>query len=137
MKGSQEWLRAFSCVCYRASMLPMLLALAMPQTSPLDAVSKGSVLYHHCQAALRMVNSDQGVSDEELASVRLCTSYLDGIADGLSITRKACTGNASREAILRVYIAFMDRNPPYFDMHKAEGAYVAMMASYACPAPKK
>ena len=109
-------------------MLVPLLALAI--LAPTD---KGSTLYTDCKAFVAMLNGNAKQEYSVAASAFRCAGYVDGIMDGADGLRGFCASNASTGTIVRVYIAYMDKNPKMFDEREGTGFMSALQEAYPCP----
>jgi hypothetical protein len=110
-------------------MLAPLLALAMQ----ISDASKGSALYSECKAYISYIDKT-GPSSNDFEGA-LCIGYISGFSDSANGDH-FCASEATMGTIVRVYIAYMDKNPKLFDAPKAVGLDSAMREAYPCPIKK-
>jgi len=111
-------------------MLAPLLALAMQLPSD---QGNGSGLYSACKAYVSFIDRTGQPSRE--FDEGTCIGYVSGYADSGNDER-FCASEATMGTIVRVYLAYMDKNPKLFDMPRAYGLELALRESYPCPAKK-
>jgi hypothetical protein len=113
----------------------LILALAVPfQSSAKSDTSQGTYLFHACQAAIQEMDHPQSDSPN-LAGAMFCMSYFEGFIDGKSAAGHGpCLGDASSEAIVRAYVAYMEKHPKVMEMDKRVGVVLALGSAYPCPA---
>lgn len=93
----------------------------------------GSSLFHACQSSVRAmdgVHADPSDSSFDL----YCAGYFEGFSDVVTLNESSlCIKNARIGTLIRVYIAYMEKNPRYLDSPKIIGVIFALKESYACP----
>jgi hypothetical protein len=116
-------------------MLAPLLALAMMQSSELKNQDKGSSLLHACKAELRVIDSADGKgAEEDRMLAHVCFQYVQGFTDGSDLAgENICPGAATMGTIIRVYIAYMEKNPKLLEAYRGVGLHMAILDAYACP----
>jgi hypothetical protein len=110
-------------------MLAPLLALAMQL--PSDQGS-GSGLYADCKAYLAIADNPKTSSANDLQA-GVCIGYISGFSDSTN-GNNVCVSDATMGTIVRVYVAYMDKNPKLFDAPRAVGVGLALKDAYPCPA---
>ena len=93
----------------------------------------GSELVYECSAYVRDAPSPAG---------HQCLGYVDGFLDGrtgsprsgnhLDMTRTFCWADTSLDTVIRVYLAFMEKNPKYLDYEKWKTLSMALHDAYPC-----
>jgi Rap1a immunity proteins len=133
MKGSMTKLFAAS-ICIVVALLFMPLSFAQ-QAAPLQDFEKGSDLFHNCQGSVRALDSSDGGSAADLELAEQCSAYVQGFIDGFALqsTSTLYSGDATVGTIIRVYVAYMQRNPKWLDDFKPIGLYIALRTTYPCP----
>lgn len=118
--------------------LPLIaLAIALPQSNvPTPKPNIGSELYKACQAFERTVEPKRKVSSDDIADSQYCLGYIDAFGD--SFPREAsgiCTDeHVTIGTLIRVYLAYMDKNPKLLDANRESGLALALADAYPCPA---
>jgi hypothetical protein len=110
-------------------MLIPLLAIALSAPTSPETRNLGSVLYAHCQEAVRILDNPRALGD--LQSATECTAYIDGFSE--SGGTLFCTDSASVATMTKVYIAYMQKHPKLLDQPKSLGLLDSLMDSYPCP----
>jgi len=115
-------------------MLVPLLALAMlHQSTEIQAVQKGSWLYSACKGAQRYLDAPTGHKPEEDSSnFDNCTSYIAGFIEGDNGIASCPPDEASLGTMLRLYLAYMDKNPKLLDNYRVLGLRTALREAYPC-----
>ena len=93
----------------------------------------GSELAYQCKAYVRDTSSPNGSQ---------CLGYIDGFLDGrtsspragnhLDTTKTFCWTDASLDTVIKVYLAFMEKNPKYLDYEKWKTLMMALHDAYPC-----
>jgi len=93
----------------------------------------GSELVYQCRAYVRSAPSLAGSQ---------CLGYVDGFLDGRTSSPRAgnrldtaktfCLTDASLDTLIKVYLAFMEKNPKYLDYEKWKTLTMALHNSYPC-----
>jgi hypothetical protein len=119
------------------------LALLLPvvcyaQSTPGGEDVLGSHLYHACQASIRIMDSPEdpggGVGDLEDSS--FCQGYFSAFTDMNSVLHSSvCLEGASLGTEIRVYIAYMGKNPKLMDELMIVGVMRALKDAYSCHRP--
>jgi len=104
-------------------------ATAQQSTPPKDV---GSVLFHSCQQTVRIMDTD---SQESSPASDYCVGYFEGMGDVIQFygSTGLCFKDARVGTIIRVYVAYMEKNPKLLDDWKIGGVIAAMKDSYSCP----
>ena len=120
-------------------MLAPLLALAMMQSWELKPQDKGSALLHACKAELRVIDSADGKGDpEDRVLAHTCFQYVQGFADGSDLAgENVCAGTATIGTLIRVYVAFVEKNPKLLEAYRGVGLHMARLDAYPCPVKGK
>jgi hypothetical protein len=107
-----------------------LLAPAGAATKP----EMGIDLYHDCQAEVR-IDDSPSPSNQDITPAQSCISYISGFIDGLALggDNFICAESATMNTAIRVYVAYMDKNPALMDQPKWAGLYQALAVTYHCP----
>lgn len=114
---------------------PLLLLAAMaPQTIPGPPHRSGAALFHACQADIRMMDSSTGGDDADIYPANECIEYVGGFVDAIGISGHVCFGDASTGTVIRVYVAYMQKNPKLLDESRGLGLFGAVLDAYPCPA---
>ncbi len=115
-------------------MLALALGLALQTVTPTD-FTKGSHLFGSCQSAVRMMDNPSAQQTKtEMPGSTYCLGYVGGYIDGLNRLKDAvCVRDATLNTIVRVYVAYMQKNPKLMDEGKALGLLLALTDAYACP----
>jgi Rap1a immunity proteins len=113
-----------------AGMIVPLLALAMTA----GEVGKASRLYHSCKDLIAITDHTARKDASETLEAGRCLGYVDGFIQGSFAHPFACSGEATNETIVRVYIAYMDKNPKLLDEIEGVTFLYAMKDAYPCPA---
>ena len=106
----------------------------------------GSELVYECKAYLRTTSGPYSAHDA--ADGGNCVGYLDGFVDGTNsefealtppnpgkdywATRALCIPPSTLDTRIKVYLAFMERNPKYLDEDKATSLRTALHDAYPC-----
>lgn len=117
----------------------LLLVLIPLVASPKMALAQeyregyGSELVYQCRAYVLNTPSPAGSQ---------CLGYVDGFLDGrtsspragnhLDMTRTFCLTDTSLDTAIRVYLAFMEKNPKYLDYEKWKTLTMALHDAYPC-----
>jgi hypothetical protein len=66
-----------------------------------------------------------------------CAGYFEGFSDVLTTYESSlCIKNARIGTLIRVYTAYMEKNPRYLDSPKIIGVIFSLKETYTCPAKK-
>ena len=125
--------------------LTLLLGLAssgLPTkdvNSELSQLSKGSALYRVCQAEVRLMDLPSLVSaaSSDLLNGSYCVGYLNGFVANLNRSTAICPEEVPIGALVRVYVAFMAKNPDMLEKDKRMGLNLALRESFPCPVETK
>ena len=119
-------------VAVLAALIPVL---AFPKMALAQEYREGygSQLVYQCRAYVRNTPSPVGSQ---------CLGYVDGFLDGrtsspragshLDATRTFCFADTSLDTAIRVYLAFMEKNPKYLDYEKWRTLTMALHDAYPC-----
>ena len=113
------------------------LILTFPRIAPGQGLPYrsgfGSELVYQCAAYVRDTSSPNGSQ---------CFGYIDGFLDGVSsqssprnqvdMTKAYCFTDTSVDTLIRVYLAFMEKNPKYLDEAKGKSLRSALHDAYPC-----
>ncbi len=70
----------------------------------------------------------------DLQSATECTAYIDGFTE--SGNSLFCMDSSSVATVVRIYVAYMQKNPKLLDQPKSLGLLDALMGDYPCPTKK-
>jgi len=94
----------------------------------------GSILFHACQASVRTMDSAPANASDPSFDL-YCAGYFEGFSDVATLNETSlCIKNARIGTLIRVYVAYMDKNPKLLDSPKIIGVIFALKESYTCPA---
>jgi hypothetical protein len=110
-------------------MLAPLLALAMQV--PVD-LSKASELYHDCKTYIALIDKTRVGDDGEFLDAGNCIGYLTGYMDAAGSRLGFCCAGTTAATAVRVYIAYMDKNPKLFDSPRGVTVAFALADAYPC-----
>ena len=119
-------------------MLLIILALGLSQQREVIPEShKGSALYRECQAAVTAQDhsSKIPISENDIRAALECAAYIDGFTDGVAALDRGTVcieEDVPMGTLIRVYLAYMVRNPKMMDDYKAIGVYGAYKETYPC-----
>jgi Rap1a immunity proteins len=66
-----------------------------------------------------------------------CLGYFRGFGDlNAMVGSSVCLDRASTGTVIRVYVAYMEKNPKYLDDAMVIGVIYALKDGYPCPAQK-
>jgi hypothetical protein len=112
-------------------MLISLFALALLQGAEVSAPA--SSLYADCKAQVWIEEKGATSDMMTLLSARQCTSYIQGVVDGLrSRPQTVCLGGAKSQEIARVYVTYLDAHPKMRDGERFSILIAALESSYPC-----
>jgi hypothetical protein len=118
--------------------LGLLLVLSIgahAQKDPSDH-TRGSDLYHSCQAAIRVMDSN--IRPDDLHDSEFCRGYITAFGEFNDMAGTAiCLAGSTIGTTVRVYVAFMEKNPKFMDDMMIIGVVHALKETYPCPAPKQ
>jgi hypothetical protein len=101
-----------------------------------DQVELGSQLFRSCQASIRDMDSTTPHEDD-LRDGGFCLGYFRGFGDYNAMAGSSiCLDRAHTGTAIRVYVAYMEKNPKYLDDAMIIGVIYALKEAYPCPAPK-
>ena len=93
----------------------------------------GSELAYQCKAYVRDTSSPNGSQ---------CFGYVDGFLDGVSsqasprnqvdMAKAYCFTDTTVDTLIRVYLAFIEKNPKYLDEAKGMSLRTALHDAYPC-----
>jgi hypothetical protein len=73
------------------------------------------------------------VESDVAADANTCLDYVDGFFGAIALTNNPiCADGASLGTIIRIYVAYMQKNPKFMDADKNLGLYAAMISAYPC-----
>jgi hypothetical protein len=119
--------------------IPFLMAtvLLVQQNLTEANVNKGSSLFASCQAHIRVMDRTYKNLDEDFPASEYCVGYVEGFTTGnVYGGGSLCFKEASAGTLVRVYVAYMQRNPKLLDDDKYVGLGLALRDSYQCKAKK-
>ena len=113
-----------------------LAVVLLPHAAVAPEPTGGARLYRACQASIRMADAGAQASLVDAARGNLCVGYLSGYQDALDAAkaRGLCVPNVTTEAIIRVYVAYMDKHPKLLESDMATGVHGALFEAYPCAA---
>lgn len=120
-----------------------LSAIASAQALPYRS-GFGSELVYQCKAYVRMISGPQSAND--IAEGRQCLGYVDGFVDGVNsefgvwvvgnhkdwTASELCIPPGTLDTWIKVYLAFMEKNPKYLDEDKGTSLRMALHDAYPC-----
>jgi hypothetical protein len=117
-------------------MLIPLVALAMMQSRPVEIPisQRGTWLFQACQGAVRWLDAPMSnkPNGEDAENFDNCTAYIGGFLE--SPDPHVCTSSESTMGTyLRVYVAYMQKNPKLLDTRRSLGLESALSEAYPCP----
>ncbi len=119
---------------------PLLLLTLTAKPRPGDAnleLFKGSALYRSCQAEVRLMDlpSLSTATQPELIDGSYCVGFLNGFTGNLSAGKNGiCPKGANMGAVVRAYVAYMEKNARLMDQDRRVGLKLALQEAYPCPA---
>jgi len=136
------------------SVAVLLPALALPVTAPSQGLPYrpgfGSELVYQCKAYVRVESgphsSDGNVAAEDVAAGGPCVGYVEGFVDGVNsefgvwvvgshkewTATELCIPPGTLDTWIKVYLAFMEKNPKFLDENKATSLRMALHDAYPC-----
>ena len=110
-------------------MIVLALALALGQT-PSTKTWVASDLYGNCKDGLT-----EPQTSERYFQLGQCGGYIDGLLDGIDQESFGiCLNNYTIGTLIKVYVAYMDRNQKYLDRARSFALIFALHDAYPCPA---
>ena len=113
---------------------------AHAQTNSGDDQHRGAVLYHDCQASIRIMDAPNAdaVGSQDFVDSNFCIGYFTAFWEfnGLEGT-SICRNEARLGTTIRVYLAYMEKNPKLMDDAMIVGVIGALKETYPCPASHK
>jgi hypothetical protein len=115
-------------------MLVPVFVLAVMSTT-LEAPNTATKLYTDCKQHVAFANGENPrPSGDVLFNAGFCLGYVTGLTDALVSKRLVCVSDGNTTTFVRVYIAYMDKNPKLFDQPINAGVEDAITEAYPCPA---
>ena len=111
-------------------LLAMSLTFAMQTATP--ALDTGAELYKQCKDYIALVDRAGRRTFNETLGAGRCLGYVQGLAIGAYAKPFMCNESATVETTIRVYIAYMDKNPKQRDEQEAIGVVHALSEAYPC-----
>jgi hypothetical protein len=107
----------------------------------------GSELVYQCKAYVRMTSGPH--SGEDIAAGHQCLGYIEGFVDGVNSeftlpytiapayrkdhwSKGLCIPPGALDTWIKVYLAFMDKNPTHLDDPKGDSLRIALHDAYPC-----
>jgi hypothetical protein len=133
-----------------ALLVALISVLAFPKIASGQVMNQtASDLVDQCKAfeTLRTVGSSD---DMVIANGGRCSGYIEGFVDGVdtefevqmharnvagvknSMAVGACIPSYTLDTLIRVYLAFMEKNPKYLDESKSSSLRMALRDAYPC-----
>ena len=101
-----------------------------------DETGLGLNLFHACQASIRVLDA-ANVSASDLHDAEFCRGYFRGFGDlNAMLGSSVCLDGASTGTSIRVYVAYMEKNPKFLDDAMIIGVIYALKDAYPCPIPR-
>ena len=99
-----------------------------------SAINTSSRLFHSCQDSVRFMDNPQS----PVEGSEYCLGYFSGFTDMLTMSPSPgiCVADARIGTLIRVYVAYMEKNPQHLDDHEILGVALAMKEPYSCTAKK-
>ena len=118
--------RRLSCaLALAATIAPRCLSAAQVKGG-----DNGYDLYRACQDAVHFTDA----SSEQPGRADYCFGYFEGYTDVATVNVSSlCIGKATVGTLIRVYLAYMDKNPKMLDSFKMIGVTYALKEAYSCP----
>jgi hypothetical protein len=120
-------------------MLWLLAGVFLSSFSVMAAVDDGNAFMEHCAAVDKVVDAEKGATDVESFGAALCMGYVAGAYDMMGVARSSFSAiciprdaEISRFQVIRILVAFMEKNPKY--LHEPVGLIFirAMKDAYPC-----
>lgn len=119
----------------------ILLALAVQAKS---SANHGSDLFHACQATIRQIDSPSSTSSDpaDSAAGAYCLRYFESFGDMNTSDRlhtsslhvdhasSICLSSSTLGTNIRVYLAYMEKNPRFMDFPTIVGVIFALRETY-------
>jgi hypothetical protein len=103
------------------------------QTTPDPA--KGAVLYSECKAYIALVDKTRSIDSDAMLDAGTCLGYISGFTDVVALgSSTVCLKPVTAATLIRVYIAYMDKNPKLFEEPRNLTVALALTDAYPCPA---
>jgi hypothetical protein len=128
-----------ACLILAAScrhFLPEAQASTVNQQN-VDQAELGTHLFHSCQASIRDMNLPTA-SESDLRDGGFCLGYFRGFGDYNAMAGSSiCLDQVHTDTVIRVYVAYMEKNPKFLDDMMIIGVIYALKDAYQCTVPKK
>ena len=109
-------------------LLPALMLAA--QFGP-PGYGKGSQLYAQCKKYVSV--TEQGSVNSQVAfDGGSCAGYISAMSDTLMTNHAFCPTNTTNGTLVRVYIAYIDKNPKMLDESRGNGVVAAFEDAFPC-----
>ena len=93
----------------------------------------GSMLFNACQASVRAMDGIPANASDSSFDL-FCAGYFEGFSDVATLNETSlCIKSARIGTLIRVYVAYMEKNPKLLDSPKIIGVVLALKESYTCP----
>ena len=116
--------------------LALLLAVVATPRSADDPgeMTKGAALYRVCQAEVRLMDMPTltKATQSDLLNGSYCVGYLNGFVSNLQPATTVCTNGIAIGELVRIYVAFMERNPVLMDKDRRLGLHHALHEALPC-----
>lgn len=119
-------------------MLPFWLLILGTAASPdaVHTITKGTALYHSCQAEVRLMDlaSLSQAKQPDLVDGSFCVGFVNGFTGNLGANTITCTHGASVATVVRAYVTFMASNPQLLEEDRRVGLRMALQNAFPCAA---
>lgn len=124
-------------LCYCASMFVPILIFVLGTGQDAGHPMTGDELVQACRASVRILNGEGREGDT--LNAHFCASFVEGFISGLHVSDdKVCVRSEdNRATLVKVYVAYMDKNPRLLDSTADVGLYLALKEGYPCAAKSK
>lgn len=135
-------------VCERIGYLRLMLVTALLFATVVtgradDAtreIVKGAALYKSCQAEMRLMEAKDlsQATQPDLIDGSFCVGFVNGFTGNLSGAKVGvCTDGSSMGAVVKAYVAYMEKNPRLMNEDRRIGLGLALRGAYPCPASEE
>jgi hypothetical protein len=80
-----------------------------------------------------LIDKAREVDSGAMLDAGVCLGYMGGFAETRVAAKSLCAPSASAGALVRVYIAYMDKYPKLMDEPRWVGVGLALEDAYGCP----
>ena len=128
-----------------SAMKSVFISAAFAMLIPLLAASSerpsAGTLLTFCKKAVKSVDEDRSLSNQDVVDGSVCLGYLGGIRDALTMNYKGhgdapvmCLPQAvTTSQLARIYVKWAEANPEHLHEDQYTGVFMAFFPKYACP----